>query len=260
MMKIKILLLFSIIASAALNSKAWSWISIYAYCCGNPIMYIDPDGQSPIYDLQGNFLGTDDTGLQGMYYVMDKKNFVQGMSHFEAGDYAVIGDIPKDVASKINTHYDKLPQRPDYDGFVTIDEGIQWAKSHPNALKNPTPDNTLYLDASQLDFGDLSTSDFPSVGKVTPQKLFTTKNVVESAFNANLMCTVYALGRVNMILTDRTLRTITIVNDAATDYDWNLGGGFKRNVSISINNLAFRINPKIHGFKTFYYGIGTLRK
>ncbi len=29
---------------------------------------------------------------------------------------------------------------------------------------------------------------------------------------------------------------------------------------IQINNKMFGINPQIHGFKTFYYGIGILRK
>ena len=29
---------------------------------------------------------------------------------------------------------------------------------------------------------------------------------------------------------------------------------------LRINNTIFGINPQIHGFKTFYYGIGTLRK
>ena len=41
--------------------------------------------------MQGNFLGTDNTGLQGFYYVMNKEKFFQGMSNIEAGKYAVLG-------------------------------------------------------------------------------------------------------------------------------------------------------------------------
>ena len=210
--------------------------------------------------MQGNFLGTDNTGLQGYYFVMDKEKFTQGMSNIEAGNYAVLGAISSDVESRINEHYNNLPNRPDYDGFVTVGEGISWAKSHPNALKNPTPDNILYIDASQLDFGALSTSDFPKVGVSTPQNLFSNRNILESVSNPELMATVYALGRVDMILTNRAQGTVKIVNNSATDYDWNVGGGSKRNAFIRTNNTLFGINPKIHGFKTFYYGVGKLRR
>jgi len=226
----------------------------------NPVVLVDPDGQAPIYDTQGNFLGTDNTGLQGDYFVMDKKNFTQGMSHIEAGNYAILGTVSSDVESRINEHYNILPNRPDYDGFVTVSEGVSWAKSHPNALKNPTADNMLYIDASQLDFGDLSTLDFPKVGVSTPKNLFSNQNIIESVTNPELMAKVYALGRVDMILTNRAQGTVKIVNNSATDYDWNVGGGSKRNAFIRTNNALLGINPNIHGFKTFYYGVGTLRK
>ena len=55
----------------------------YSYCVNNPIMYIDPDGRlaNPIYDQEGNFLGTDNRGLQGDAIIMDSKFFQQGMEH-----------------------------------------------------------------------------------------------------------------------------------------------------------------------------------
>lgn len=75
-----------------------------------------------------------------------------------------------------------------------------------------------------------------------------------------LMATVYALGRVNMVLLSREYGFIRVVNDNATDYDWNEGGGTRRNLSIQINNFLFGIDPEKHGFKTYYYGYGRLRE
>lgn len=235
-------------------------ISPYTYCNGDPVNMIDLDGRNPIYDIQGNFLGTDNMGLKGHYYVMDKENFTQGMSHFEVGNYAILVTIKSNVESKIIEHYNNLPNRPDYDGFVTVGEGISWAKSHPNALKNPTPDNMLYIDASLLDFGSLSTTDFPEEGVSRSQNLFVKENIKESISNPKLLSTVYALGVVKMVLKNREQRTVEIINDEATVYDWNVGGGKKRNYYIQTNNFIFGIDPQIHGFNTYYYGVGTLRK
>uniref|UniRef100_A0AB33JHG5 Uncharacterized protein n=1 Tax=Prevotella sp. GTC17262 TaxID=3236797 RepID=A0AB33JHG5_9BACT len=259
-MKKKRLLFVIALISASSIANAWPWLSPYTYCFNNPVVFIDPDGRNPIYDIKGKFLGTDNMGLQGNYYVMNAKDFKQGMSHQKVGDYAVMGNLSKDVSQKINAHYRNLSTRPDYDGVVTISEGIDWAKSHPNALNNPTPDNTLYIDASKLDFGSISTSDFPEVGEKTPQNLFNNSNIAESPINPILCSTVYALGRVNMILQNRRAGTVTIVNDSATDYDWNAGGGAKRNIFIKINNKLTEIDPQKHGFKTYYYGVGKLRR
>ena len=241
-------------------SEKYYHINPYVYCAGNPVNLIDPDGRNPIYNTDGDFLGTDDKGLRGSYYVINTADFTQGMSNNDAASRVVQYDISEDLKKKIEGHYDNLQNRPDYDGFVTVEEGINWAKSHPNALKNPTPDNTLYLDASKLDFGSLSVSDFPEIDMLTPQNLFSDKNILNSTTNSKLLSTVYALGRVNMILTDKSKKTVMIVNDPATDYDWNVGGGWKRDSFIRTNNMLFGINPNVHGFKTFYYGIGTLRK
>jgi len=233
-------------------------ISPYAYCAGNPVNAVDPDGRNPIYDTNGNFLGTDDNGLRGHYYMMDPEDFKQGMPHKDVVSKYSIKTIPSNIEARIRKHYKGLAKRPDYDGFVTIEEGIAWAQSHPNALKNPTPENTLYIDASKLDFGFLSTSHFSEQTK--EQNLFNIANTIASLRNLTLRSTVYALGVVDIELTDRAKRTVCIVNNNKTDYDWNYGGNIIRNLAILLNNCIFNIDPQKHGFKTYYYGKGKLRK
>jgi len=103
---------------------AYPWLSPYAYCMNNPVKFVDPDGKSPIYDPEGNFLGTDDEGLHGTSIVMSVENFTQGMAHKDASNF--YRDMNnEDAYNKMNAHYNNLPNRPDYDGFVTIVAALQ---------------------------------------------------------------------------------------------------------------------------------------
>ena len=237
-------------------------ISPYASFNDNPILYTDPTGAAtaPIYDEDGNFQGTDDQGLQGKAIVMDKKDFKQGMSHEDALKKNLGVEGLKDFHAVVNmvNSFKNLPARPDYDGFVTITEGVDWARAHPGAEANPTPENTLYIDASKLDFGNIQASDFKNgVGKSSPINLNTFGNFLESSYNTTLRATVYALGRVDMTLVDNN-GNVKIVNNEATDYDWNRGGGLVRGTLIEIERRRADVND-IDGFKTFYYGTGKLR-
>lgn len=114
---------------------------------------------------------------------MNKDNFTQGMSHQYALSHSLgsKGLSSSEAQSSLLSHYNGLKNRPDYDGFVTVQEGIDWAKAHPKALDNPTADNTLYLDASKLDFGNIFVSNFANgVGKSLPVNLLNTRNLVSS--------------------------------------------------------------------------------
>ena len=172
---------------------------------------------SPIYDRDGNLLGTDDEELQGNAIVMNKDDFKQGMSHEEAlSKSTTISSV--DAAAKMAVSYASLKFRPDYDGFVAIEEGIAWAKSHFNALNNPTPLNSLYINAGLLDLGELSVSDIGirNIGKFSRANLYTIKNTFESISNERLRASVYALGRVNVILHNPVIGSVSIVDNDAT--------------------------------------------
>jgi hypothetical protein len=227
----------------------------------NPIKLVDPEGLSPIYDKDGNFIGTDDEGLKGFPLILDKANFKQGMAHADVQKNLWSEGLSDDARSKMDEHVKGLSSRPDFDGIVTIHEGVKWGKEHPGALLNPdNAENTLYINAALCDFGFLSTDDFKQTGKIEPQNLFTNENIEAAAINPNIASTVYALGAVDIILLDRNAKTVKIVNNSATDYDWNTGGTKKRDAFIRTNNFLYGIDHRIHGFKTYYYGIGSLRK
>lgn len=143
-----------------------------------------------------------------------------------------------------------------------MDEGIAWAKTHLNALSKPTPDNMLYIDTSKLDFGPLSVVDFKNVGTEEPKNLYGNplSALGRALTNSRYRDTVYGLGRCTMKLLDKNKRTVMIINDDATDYDWIGGGSVSRKISIFINNSLYDIDQDIHGFKVFYYGIGKLNQ
>ena len=135
------------------------WVSPYNFVQNNPINRVDPTGalDNPIYDTEGNFLGTDDKGLQGEAIVMKKDDFKQGMSHKDALSKGTLrSNLPmvykKELYDKIDNHFATLPSRPDYDGYLTKEEADAWWLG-----KSGEP---LFVDQSKIELPGINTKSF----------------------------------------------------------------------------------------------------
>jgi len=148
---------------------ARQFYSPYVWIGNNPVGGTDPTGgESPIYDMDGNFLGTDDQGVQGEAILMEANQFTQGMSHASALEAGLTFDEFHELFNSPNStyaletellvmeHQQGLSSRPDWDGFLTLDEANEWYRNG-----NGEP---LYVDASRINLSPMEKGDFNGVG------------------------------------------------------------------------------------------------
>ena len=184
-------------------------ISPYVYCMNNPVRFIDPTGLAPIYDPNGNLIGTDDGGLQGKAIIMDKDNFVQGMTHEDAMNFSlgVQGLKNKNAKEKFFNSYNGLKDRPDYDGYLTKEEADTWWKE-----KSGEP---LYVDQSKIDLPGINTLLFNNEEGVSIYKNFIW----------GLSNTGKVYGTLKMTLVNTTTGIVHIGGEKYLDkYDFDMDG------------------------------------
>jgi hypothetical protein len=220
------------------------WMSGYAYCSNSPVNRVDPSGMTdnPIFDIEGNFLGTDDKGIQGEAIVMKKENFQQSMSHEEAMKQGTtMENLPKvihpDIFNKIDNQMESFPNRPDWDGKITLSEANDWYKNG-----NGQP---LFSDLSKLDLSSIQRSDFDKNKDYTYFNLLFKGNKEDGLVYGNIGLKYIENEQVKSLYDDY-------------DFDmkpWNSFKNIIRNIETKLG--AWKAGNGT-GFRIHFYGIGRI--
>jgi len=193
---------------------------------------------NPIYDKNGDLLGTDDKGLQGKAIILDKTNFEQGMKHESAMKHNLgYGGLEDDNArSKFTSSYNSLSSRPDYDGRLTLNEANEWYRNG-----NGEP---IFADLGQL-----------NLSSITPNQ-FENKDI--TYFN------LLFRGNRNDGLVYGTIGLTNLGNNEVKgyfdDYDfdirtWNSAGNVFRNIETKIGDWKAGNRT---GYRIHFYGKGRI--
>ncbi len=238
--------------------------SPWSHCAANPVNAIDPDGLRPIYSPDGLFLGADESGLEGDYIVMDENIYRGIMNHSStlmsaatANKYAIDRNtLSAEIRNKIEDHFNNtLPNRPDYDGYITLSEANEW-------FRNGTTDKDgnkepLFADFSKIDLSGFTLQNKPKSKeqKGTPISLlrFTTQQTIAQINNGLVYgsITIYDAGNNNI----KAMRDIY-------DFDMHPWSGNKiRNIETFLGELVATNCFTSSGspFKIFFYGTNQIK-
>ena len=219
-------------------------ISPYAWCANNPVNLVDPDGMSPIYNRNGDLIGTDEHGLTGEAIIMDEKFFTQGMSFSEASFFNLsIDGLENDQAlKKYNESFENLSTRPDYNGFITDLEARNWWKEGNGA--------PLYVDVSQIDLRPLSISDLNYNEAIVHNFFFDINSSIHTG-------RVY--GNLTLTLLNKETGEVKIgPNDKSyiDEYDFNINGPFFSDFDRNLATLLIRVFIVGKGTPFLFYPYG----
>ena len=142
------------------NAVRNQYTNLYAYAANNPVHYIDPDGKSPVYDLDGNLIGvTEDSGLHGNPFIMNASDYFPKMSIEEANEKNLgINGLKNEAAIKnFIASFSTLNKRPDWDGKLTLTEANEWYRNGNG--------KELFVDINKIDLSMYKSYGDKDIGK-----------------------------------------------------------------------------------------------
>jgi len=259
---------------------AGQYASPYMSMGNNWANRVDPDGgeDNPIYGSDGTFRGVDEFGLNGEAIVYDGA-FTNGMSQSEIlnGGGFFIGDnfnFANGIAgNKIVNHYMNIPNRPDFDGAVTLSEANNWAR---NGNGNP-----LYVDIGTLDLSRVSVwGDFSEYDSST-RSFFSKERL--SKKNYKLKTSIYknfalpgagsgigqdpgpVFGTIKLTLLNRQTGAVRLGNDKGRidvyNFEQHKGRHFRNSLTWIGKQLATQVGTSsIQDFEIYGYGKNNVSK
>ena len=116
------IILLSAFSFVTISTNAFPWMSPYAYCMGNPVMLVDPDGRASgdYYNTSGKNIGTDgiEDGKKYMVLDSDEQKLVKSQETTELCSLSSAISVPSNkVVSQMEEAYNKTEETGREYGF-----------------------------------------------------------------------------------------------------------------------------------------------
>jgi hypothetical protein len=144
---------------------------------------------------------------------------------------------------KIDNQVAAFPNRPDWDGYLTLQEANDWYRNG-----NGQP---LFVDASKMNLSPVRLSDFNNVGSRISKNFLSMNGNIETGL-------VY--GTIKLTLLNYSVPNVTLgrSSDGFLDtYDFNMDGRLLRDAATLIGSLNAGTGSP---FDIYVYGAGIIKK
>ena len=217
-------------------------ISPYVFCNGNPIFLQDPSGLNPVYSITGKFLGATESGLTGDYYILNENDYNINLTDDKLKELAIDPNtLDEETIGKIKSHYKTLPDRPDYDGYLTLSEANEWYRNG-----NGEP---LYVDLSKIDLSPVRSLGNENIGKTKPV------NLLDITGKTSKDGLVY--GSITIIqMPDDYVRA----KHDVYDFDMHKGKGFKTKIRNCLTKIGAWYAGKGTAYNIYFYNKAKVKK